>query len=400
MQQTLQLKLIMHQRNPPCNGPVRSARTSISARTSAQQACHNGEESFYTNCARSSFVRKFVENPWKIQKRAPFGGLNRTEERFKDLTKSNDNYPSSASYSINRFGDKMRSEVPTASFASTTKRFKIKENNNPTATAYFPRRQSYSQLHNTRTKSREASSREEGRNCEGERKKSIFCQGNYDIGGQSLADQSMREAIIKKTLKGAFGTNCPRELKLLPPSSRGDLPGPGSYDYQVSNQPPVSVYGNSVFTSRSHRIGLQRKDQISFPAPADYMIDHFSISRDTVVNKNRLHNRAFCSAVSRDKSETINNKTCPYSPGPAAYTVKKEVCQPVQMANITLGSRTERFDEKDNGVPPATQYHLHDSVMNTLLKRTYNVEMNMNLSKRHRQRQHNYKQILNINFIK
>lgn len=90
----------MHQRNPPCNGPVRSARTSVSARTSAQQACHNGEESFYTNCARSSFVRKFVENPWKIQKRAPFGGLNRTEERFKDLTKSNDNYPSSASYSV------------------------------------------------------------------------------------------------------------------------------------------------------------------------------------------------------------------------------------------------------------------------------------------------------------
>ena len=83
--------------------------------------------------------------------------------------------------------------------------------------------------------------------------------------------------VIKKQFLGAFGTNCPRELKLLPPSSRGDLPGPGSYDYQVSNQPPVSVYGNSVFTSRSHRIGLQRKDQISFPAPADYMIDHFRL---------------------------------------------------------------------------------------------------------------------------
>ena len=56
--------------------------------------------------------------------------------------------------------------------------------------------------------------------------------------------------VQNKQFLGAFGTNCPRELKLLPPSSRGDLPGPGSYDYQVSNQPPVSVYGNSVFTSR------------------------------------------------------------------------------------------------------------------------------------------------------
>lgn len=386
----------MQKRNPPEDDqPVRGAP---SGSPSDQQP-----DNFYTNCARSSFVRKFVENPWKIQKRAPFGGLNRTEERFKDLTKSNDNYPSSASYSINRFGDKMRSEVPTASFASTTKRFKIKENNNPTATAYFPRRHSYSQSNNQRTKSRDQSSRDNQQGPSSpesreERRKSIFCQGNYDIGAQSLADQSMREAIIKKTLKGAFGTNCPRELKLLPPSSRGNLPGPGSYDYQSSaNQQPVSTYGNSVFTSRSHRIGLQRKDQISFPAPANYMIDHFSISRDTVVNRNRLHNRAFCSAVSRDKAETISNKTCPYSPGPAAYTVKKQVCQPVEMANITLGSRTERFDEKDNGVPPATQYHLHDSVMNTLLKRTYNVEMNMNL--RHRDK-HNYNHILKINFIK
>ena len=133
----------------------------------------------------------------------------------------------------------------------------------------------------------------------------------------------------------------------------------------------------------------------------EYLTETYeSISRDTVINKNRLHNRAFCSAVSRDKAEIISNKTCPISPGPAAYTVKKEVCQPVQMTNITLGSRTERFDEKDNGVPPATQYHLHDSVMNTLLKRTYNVEMKMNLSKRYRQPQHNYKQVLNINFIK
>ena len=87
-------------------------------------------------------------------------------------------------------------------FQPYIQRFKIKENNNPTATAYFPRRHSYSQLHNTRAKSREEASREEGRYGEGERKKSIFCQGNYDIGGQSLADQSMREAIIKKTLKG------------------------------------------------------------------------------------------------------------------------------------------------------------------------------------------------------
>ena len=80
--------------------------------------------------------------------------------------------------------------------------------------------------------------------------------------------------------------------------------------------------------------------------------------------------------------------------------VKKEVCQPVEMANITLGSRTERFDEKDNGVPPATKYHLHDSVMNTLLKRTYNVEVNPHLSTRNQKPQSSHKQVLRINFSK
>ena len=86
------------------------------------------------------------------------------------------------------------------------KRFKIKENNNPTATAYFPRRHSYSQSNNQRAKSRDQSSRDQqgptSRESREDRRKSIFCQGNYDIGAQSLADQSMREAIIKKTLKG------------------------------------------------------------------------------------------------------------------------------------------------------------------------------------------------------
>merc|ERR1712128_95801 len=69
--------------------------------------------------ARSSFARRSLDTPWRL-KVEHFGGLNRTEERFKDLTKSNIPNPSPASYRIMRFGDKINTQIPTASFNSTT----------------------------------------------------------------------------------------------------------------------------------------------------------------------------------------------------------------------------------------------------------------------------------------
>ena len=37
----------------------------------------------------------------------------------------------------------------------------------------------------------------------------------YHLSNQSLAEESLRKAIQKKTLKGGFGTNCERKVKLL-----------------------------------------------------------------------------------------------------------------------------------------------------------------------------------------
>lgn len=78
----------------------------------------------------------------------------------------------------------------------------------------------------------------------------------------------------------------------------------------------------------------------------------------------------------REKADKLADKKAPYSPGPAAYTVKKDVAEPVEMMPITLGCRTQRFEHKDNGVPPSTCYELPDHVMNTLFRRSYNVMLN------------------------
>merc|ERR1719153_1169446 len=70
----------------------------------------------------------------------------------------------------------------------------------------------------------------------------------YEIGNLSIANQSKTEAYHKQSLKGAFGTNCARKLKLISSNSVGwtwtDSPGPGSYQSRLSSR-PISVFGNS-----------------------------------------------------------------------------------------------------------------------------------------------------------
>ena len=62
----------------------------------------------------------------------------------------------------------------------------------------------------------------------------------YD-GSLTLANQSMREAQAKQTLKGAFGTNCRRDLKLLKyMGTASQSPGPGTYDPGKWHPEPVT----------------------------------------------------------------------------------------------------------------------------------------------------------------
>lgn len=60
-------------------------------------------------------------------------------------------------------------------------------------------------------------------------------------GNQTLANQSMREAQAKQTLKGAFGTNNRRDLNLLKyQGTASNSPGPGTYDPGKWHPEPVT----------------------------------------------------------------------------------------------------------------------------------------------------------------
>jgi len=75
----------------------------------------------------TSNQRRLYETPWRI-KGVPYGGLNRTEQRFHyiDLKQRQNENPSPVEYAMVRFGDRISVHVPSASFASTTQRFKAR----------------------------------------------------------------------------------------------------------------------------------------------------------------------------------------------------------------------------------------------------------------------------------
>ena len=106
----------------------------------------------------------------------------------------------------------------------------------------------------------------------------------YDVNSQSIAVQSIRDAILKKTMKGndpyyglyrrvniflgGFGTNSKRSDGTLRSNTVDVLPGPGHYEIRTdmkTNKPSESAFGTSCFTSMSNRMQNSLKAQVRYP---------------------------------------------------------------------------------------------------------------------------------------
>jgi len=235
----------------------------------------------------TSNQRRLYETPWRI-KGVPYGGLNRTEQRFHyiDLKQRQNENPSPVEYAMVRFGDRISVHVPSASFASTTQRFKVKETDYPTAGRYDPQNgifdknikcnDDYGSPFLT-TAARFSDQHDMSR------RNSHLGPNTYELENMSLAEKSMLEAKNKQTLKGAFGTKCARKLKLINSTIKTNIPAPGKYEVRSEVSRPVSVFGNSVFTSRSIRMGTAQKDKQNYPAPSDYVPHNYTISKDIMM---------------------------------------------------------------------------------------------------------------------
>ena len=70
----------------------------------------------------------------------------------------------------------------------------------------------------------------------------------YDVNSQSIAVQSISDAILKKTMKGGFGSNQPRRSKDDHRSLSADvLPGPGHYEIRTDIK--TTKEGYQLFTT-------------------------------------------------------------------------------------------------------------------------------------------------------
>lgn len=242
-------------------------------------------------------ANRLYETPWRL-KGVPYGGLNRSDPRFHYIEHKmmhNDN-PSAASYEITRFADRIDTSIPTASFASTTKRCVKKETDYPTACKYDMRSDLIETSKNQGGSPFLTSASRFPDHLI--KRKSHLGPTTYNTENQSLAQNSMREACNRKTLKGAFGTNCSRKLKLINSYVALNMPGPESYRYDKADTRPLSLFGNSVFTSKTVRMGTNYKDKQNYPAPSEYSVHNYTISKDInrsdePTNKpNVYHNRS------------------------------------------------------------------------------------------------------------
>merc|ERR1712212_14426 len=238
----------------------------------------------------TSNQRRLYETPWRI-KGVPYGGLNRTEQRFHyiDLKQRKNENPSPVEYAMVRFGDRISAHVPTASFASNTQRFKVKETDYPTAGRYDPRNGIFDK--NISYDDYGSPFLTTAARFSEQRRNSHLGPNTYELENMSLAENSMLEAKNKQTLKGAFGTKCSRKLKLINSTIKTNIPAPGKYEVRSEVSRPVSVFGNSVFTSRSIRMGTAQKDKQNYPAPSDYVPHNYTISKDIAMEDNKYHSK-------------------------------------------------------------------------------------------------------------
>ena len=137
--------------------------------------------------------------------------------------------------------------------------------------------------------------------------------------------QSIREANVKKTVKGGFGSTEANQKRLI--QSAGDTSCPGPCNYNVTtttmklqkSEKSFSMYGSSCFSSMSHRMKKIDNDR---PAPWDYNITQYTIgSRVDKPNKVRHFKRAFNSSISRQANEESHKHNTDVTPGPAAYEI-------------------------------------------------------------------------------
>lgn len=253
------------------------------------------------------------------------------EPRFKECQNKKRRHPNAGTqtpapvaYALPRFGD-ATGKTESSAFKSGTKRFQQKETGVPAATTYtcngeMVQNKSF-RIYREKAPFESGATRFDAKKFQNYQHlgPSTYV-GNTNT--QSLAMQSKKDANVKKTVKGGFGSTEATQKRLI--QDVGDISYPGPCNYHVTEKPhksekSFSMAGSSSFSSTSHRmikIGNER------PAPWDYNITQYAIGTKLGnPNKARHFKRAFNSSISRKANEQNHNHNTDVTPSPASYEI-------------------------------------------------------------------------------
>ncbi|XP_019907848.2 sperm-tail PG-rich repeat-containing protein 2 isoform X2 [Esox lucius] len=199
--------------------------------------------------------------------------------------------------------------------------------------------------------------------------------GAYNMFEYGLAQDSVKKAHLESTRKAGFGSTVQRCLALHS-KEEVNVPGPGQYKVEETTEQLYKKQPTAAFKSGIGRlaVSLVAKDS---PAPNIYNVrDSFekAYGRASFTEPRsesaRKRQSSFLSASQRDSPFLPCD---PDAPGPGQYS--PDVKSNPQMALIV--SREDRFKCSKNTNPGPGTYELSQALMDTVLKGTFNVTLNI-----------------------
>ncbi|XP_078081279.1 sperm-tail PG-rich repeat-containing protein 2 [Mustelus asterias] len=279
-------------------------------------------------------------------------------------------FPGPAEYEIKGLFDEKTPLLEKVSpshppFLSHTKRFLPVKSITPAPGWYDDPRTALQTLKRISTKSRSPFGQNAARFVEDLRAGEEPGPGTYNVTHHTLARESQRKANFESPIRGGFGSTVPR---LQSTNAKQKMPGPADYKIQEKSHHYHRKLKTSSFASMTERIPVTGPQ--NNPAPGSYDV-HRSYERTQGRGQcapSEFMCNSFLTTVPRNVKIARQSAD---KPGPGAY--KPILKSTPKMALIV--SRQPRFKDPNFHTPGPADYELSPSVMDSVLKGTFNATL-------------------------
>ncbi|XP_067850595.1 sperm-tail PG-rich repeat-containing protein 2 [Heptranchias perlo] len=279
-------------------------------------------------------------------------------------------FPGPAKYEIrSQFDEKSgpleRCMPPRPPFLSQTKRFLPVKSITPAPGWYNDPRTAMQSLKRISGKTNSAFGQNAARFVKDSRTVDEPGPGSYNVTNHTLARESQKKAYLESSIKGGFGSTVPRMQSV---EMKQNMPGPADYKVKDKKSNQFKTLQSSSFASKTERIPVTGPQNI--PAPGSYEVQR-SYERTQGRGQN-ISDEFLCNSFLTTVPRNFNPaRQTADEPGPAVY--KPVIKSTPKMALIV--SRQPRFKETVDCTPGPGTYELSPSIMDTVLRGTFNATL-------------------------